>query len=360
MNSKWPLLVRIFRKERSLGQLQMAEWNLLISQARQSQLLGKLYYLAETQQAMNALPSPVFRHFQSARVRAEKQYRDFSWEVVNLKGAFSNSNYPLVFLKGGGYALADSSVHKGRLFSDIDLLVPYDAMTDAESRLAIHGWIGGKQDAYDQRYYRQWMHEIPPLRHVKRGSVVDLHHNILPRTTAACPNAKLLLEAAVPAETDSEVMVLSPLDRVIHSATHLFYEGELEHGFRDLLDLYDLLTELGADERLALVDRAKQLGLETPVYYALRYLRLILNMHGLESAIQRMHDYGFSLIGLSLMDALFCRALMPDHTSCNDRLTPFARWLLYIRAHWLRMPWYLLLPHLTRKAWVRTVKEQQH
>ncbi|MDD2759163.1 MAG: nucleotidyltransferase family protein [Methylomonas sp.] len=358
MKSKWPLLVRIFRQERLLGQLQLAEWNLVISQARQSQVLGKLYYLAEAQQVLNSLPSAVLRHLQSACMRADKQFRDFSWEVVNLKEAFSNCNYPLVFLKGGGYALARLPAYKGRLFSDIDLIVPIEAMADAESRLVSNGRLGAKQDSYDQRYYRQWMHEIPPLRHVIRGSVVDLHHNILPRTASACPDARLLLEAAV--DIDADLKVLSPLDRVIHSATHLFYEGELEHGLRDLLDLYDLIAGLDRLSRLALVDRAAELGLQIPVYFALRYLKLILNMSGLEAPMQKMADDGFSIPGIAILDALFCRALMPDHASCDDRWTSFARWVLYIRAHWLRMPWYMLIPHLSRKAWMKITGRQQH
>ena len=51
-----------------------------------------------------------------------------------------------------------------------------------------------------------------------------------------------------------------------------------------------------------------------------------------------------------LIDALFSRALMPDHASCDDKFTPLARWLLYIRSHYLRMPLHLLIPHLLRKA----------
>ena len=263
-------------------------------------------------------------------------------------------------MKGGAYAVAQLPPYKGRLFSDIDLLVPLEAIGNIEKNLMIHGWIGEKQDVYDQRYYRRWMHEIPPLRHIKRGSVIDLHHNILPRTAVACPDASLLLKGAVIPEIDEEVMVLSPLDRVIHSATHLFYEGELEHGFRDLLDLHDLVAALNNETKLALVDRAKQLGLQTPIFYTFRYLQLILNMPGLEKPIQKMLDEGFSLRGIGIMDALFSRALMPDHSSCDDRWTALARWILYVRAHWLRMPWYLLLPHLARKAWMRTFQESKH
>src|SRR3546814_9997045 len=41
---------------------------------------------------------------------------------------------------------------------------------------------------------------------------------------------------------------------------------------------------------------------------------------------------------------------MPDHESCDGSLTAAARWLLYVRAHYLRMPLPLLLPHLLRKS----------
>ena len=60
---------------------------------------------------------------------------------------------------------------------------------------------------------------------------------------------------------------------------------------------------------------------------------------------------------LKFFDALFLRALMPDHPSCDGPLTGLARWLLYARAHYLRMPLPLLLPHLIRKAFYRPSEE---
>jgi len=53
------------------------------------------------------------------------------------------------------------------------------------------------------------------------------------------------------------------------------------------------------------------------------------------------------------MDGLFLRGLAPDHPSCDRPLTRAARWLLYARAHKLRMPLHLLIPHLVRKAIMR-------
>jgi hypothetical protein len=60
------------------------------------------------------------------------------------------------------------------------------------------------------------------------------------------------------------------------------------------------------------------------------------------------------------MDALFLRALMPDHESCNDRWTGLARWLLFVRSHWLKMPVYLMVPHLLRKAFRRVMGKERH
>lgn len=361
MKSSWPLLVLILREDQSCKSLNEAEWDLLLRQAKRCQLVGKLYFLLEDQNLIAHVPVGPLRHLQSAKMQTAKQHRDFLWEVGKLKQAFSDTGCSLLLLKGGAYAIAQLKPYKGRLFSDIDLLVPFDALNKVENRLMIHGWLQESKDDYDQQYYRRWMHELPPLRHVKRGSVVDLHHNILPRTAVACPDANLLLESAVELAGEYQgVKVLSPLDRIIHSATHLFYDGEFEHGLRDLVDLDGLVSELDAEAKLLLVERALQLGLHTPVFYAMRYLQWILKTPDLEAVVQAFNQAHCAPRGLKLMDVLFLRALMPDHPSCNDIWTGLARWLLYVRSHWLKMPWYLLLPHLTRKAWMRLSAKDQH
>jgi hypothetical protein len=52
------------------------------------------------------------------------------------------------------------------------------------------------------------------------------------------------------------------------------------------------------------------------------------------------------------MDALLDRVLLPSEQP--PRLGPsFARWLLYIRSHWLRMPPRLLAGHLLHKSYKR-------
>jgi hypothetical protein len=50
------------------------------------------------------------------------------------------------------------------------------------------------------------------------------------------------------------------------------------------------------------------------------------------------------------MDQLVGRALTPEHPDHPTKVTALARWLLYVRSHYLRMPLQLLIPHLLRKG----------
>jgi hypothetical protein len=58
-----------------------------------------------------------------------------------------------------------------------------------------------KSDPYDDAYYREHMHELPPLIHKTRDRMIDVHHTILPRTHRITPDALALMSDAVPAPT---------------------------------------------------------------------------------------------------------------------------------------------------------------
>jgi hypothetical protein len=59
------------------------------------------------------------------------------------------------------------------------------------------------------------------------------------------------------------------------------------------------------------------------------------------------------------MAELLRLALQPQHPSCDTRRSDLARWLLYVRSHYLRMPWYLVIPHLARKTWMQYFPEKK-
>ena len=362
MKALQPILVAVLNGEQSISDLTLTQWDLLIRQARKSMLLAKLYYFVENNIGLAEIPESVLRYLQSARVHATKQHTDLLWEIKHLEKVAKQLGYPLVLLKGSAYAMSGLTAAKGRIFSDIDLMVDKENISTTEKQLMMHGWVSSSKDAYDQLYYRKWMHEIPPIHHINRGSVLDVHHNIIPLTARHSPDATLLMSHSQALPEYEFINVLSPLDMIIHSATHLFYDGELEHGLRDLVDLDALIRSNQMTENFAenLMSRAFEIGLQRPVFYALRYTHLILHTPVFNGVRQGDQSGAPNRGLLKLMDSLFLRALMPDHFSCNDRWTGLARWSLYIRAHWLRMPIHLLIPHLLRKSFLRLSGKELH
>jgi len=241
----------------------------------------------------------------------------------------------------------------GRTFTDVDIMVAKSDVEKVEITLHRKGWVtSNKLDAYDQQYYRRWMHEIPPLTNVIRGTTLDVHHTIVPETARSDVNARKLMEAALPLEGHAGLWVLAPRDMVLHSAVHLFNEGEFAHGLRDLSDLDLLMRHFSSDPNFwqGLVERAFEFGLERPLYYAFRFTSRIFGTPVPERENQALAAGSPGPVTGRVMDFLFFRALRPDHPTCRLPLTGLALWLLYVRAHHLRMPPHLLVPHLIRKA----------
>ena len=257
-------------------------------------------------------------------------------------------------LTGAAYRLADLPPARGRIFSDVDILVPRADIGRVEQALMMAGWHGSHHSAYDERYYRQWMHEIPPLRHIHRQALIDVHHNILPLTARFHPDAGALLAArvALPAGWGA---VLAPVDMVLHSATHLFHEGEYQQGLRDLVDLRLLIGHFGAREGFwtELLQRARQLQLSRPLFYALRYTERLLGLAVPPGVADRIREEGPGPLRGRYMDWLFGRAFLSARALRPGPAESLARLLLYVRGHYLRMPPSLLLPHLARKAFAR-------
>jgi len=230
-----------------------------------------------------------------------------------------------------------------------------------EQMLLNQNWQSMKVDDYDQQYYRQWMHEIPPLRHILRAIEVDIHHTIIPPISQLKPDPALLFHDAVGIKGEN-FKVLSPCDMVLHSAVHLFFDSDLSNKLRDLVDLDQLLRHFYAqypDFLEDLLARAAVLGLQRPIYYTLRYSQHFLNTPLSNDQWQIVKAIAPPLIIRWLMDLLVPLALLPEHPDRPSKLVSLARWLLYVRSHWLKMPVYLLVTHLPRKAYRRVLGKER-
>jgi hypothetical protein len=302
------------------------------------------------------VPAPVRHHLAAARMVQRSLARGMRIEVYRVVDALARARIDCVLLKGSAYLMADLPPARDRVFGDIDVLVPHDELARAESALLGGGWLCSDLTAYNQRYYREWMHEIPPLVHVTRGSIVDLHHTIVPPTSRYRIDGSELLGATRLIDPDRGIRVLQPVDMVLHSAVHLFTEGEFDHGLRDLLDLDDLLCHFEHREPdfwAELFARARVLKLDRPLFYALSNIERLFGER--VPALQRAAFDASRPAWLqrAVMAWLLAIAMRPDHAEARAPGEGVARWLLYVRSHWLRMPLRLLVPHLVRKAWMK-------
>lgn len=330
------------------------EWEALLGQARRSRLLARLaVHFADQPEGLAAVPAPQRQYLQGALALVERQRHEVLAELAHLRRALKGVMTPVVLLKGAAYLLADLPPARGRVFSDIDLLVTQPQLDEIERELFAAGWISQERDAYNQRYYRQWMHEIPPLAHVTRHSVIDLHHTIAPPTSRFKVDAARLFDRIQPVGS-SGFFILGPEDMVLHSASHLYQEGEFDHGLRDLLDVVDLLTHFGQVAAFwpALLARAAELGLGEPLYHLIEQARRLGALHVPADCEAGLRALRPAWPSRALVAALLAQVLRPQHPSSDTRLAKMARWLLYVRSHQLRMPIRLLIPHLVRKAYM--------
>lgn len=354
------LAVAALRDPRCLLQLDLAQWSLFIRQARSAGVLARVGDMLDACGLAAAVPTEARGHIRAERILTRAQHEEVRQEIDALRAALAPIGLPVILLKGAAYLAMQLPAARGRSFSDVDLLVPKARMSQVESALMQRGWMTTHHNAYDQRYYREWMHELPPLRHLQRQSVLDVHHTILPETARLRPDATLLLGAAKPVPGWDGVAVLAPTDMVLHSMTHLFHNDELSRGLRDLSDLDLLLRHFAVDAAWwhTLVERAKALDLLRPLFYGLVCTRRILGTPVPDTAVQACATAAPGRLRGALMEALWDRALSSQHSTCADAWTPTALFMLYLRAHWLRMPPLLLVRHLATKSILRLAPER--
>ena len=339
-----------------MAALSGCDWTAMLQRARPVALLGKLAVKAQDAGVWDALPAAAQRQLGSMARFSDYNGRHMLAEAFYVTQGLQHLDVPLVFLKGAAYALAVPSVARGRLSSDIDIMVPRDALDDVEAALMAIGWRRMAMDVYDQRYYRQWMHELPPLQHQNRATVADIHHTILPLTARITPDADALFAGAQPVDVGRQsALVLCPEDMLIHVAIHAFYDGELNARLRDVLDVHEMVTAFASEAGFwgRLVARAALHQAGRPLFYALYFARQFFGTSLPDGFLEDLpHRPG--TLALATMRRLVPLSLVPSAPDWEETppiTTRLARFLLFVRSHWLRMPPLLLARHLSIKAW---------
>ena len=314
------LLVRALRDPASVAGLDASGWNGLIAAARAERLIGTLAFRLDGVTVPPAL-TPILS---DARLDAAREARQALWEADRAAQALGDLSVRVVLLKGTAYAAAGLKAGQGRFIGDLDILVPVEAMAAVEQALIAAGWEWVKDDPYDDAYYRQWMHELPPMIHATRDRMIDVHHTILPLTARQTPDAVAMIADAVPVEDG--LFVLSPEDRVVHAVAHMLADGDLQGGLRNLWDIHHLLADTDLD---ILASRAAR--------------------HGLTSHVRQAQRLAAALYGpgarLTLWDRLI-RARLLARNGWGRETRKALVFAFFLRSHWLRMPPLMLARHL--------------
>jgi hypothetical protein len=327
-------------------------WERLIREAREANLLGTLEHRLREGGQLEAVPAGPRAHLLSGQIVASAQDGVVRREIREIHRALQGLDVKVVLLKGAAYLMAGLPCSKGRVFSDVDILVPKPRLPQVEAALMLAGYATTHHHPYDQRYYRRWRHELPPMQHLKRGTVLDVHHTIVASISGVRLDPAALFDAALPLEAPSGFWVLAPADMVLHSATHLFNNEDMTHALRDLIDIDVLLRHFGRNAGFweKLVERAMELDLCRPLHYALRWTTRLFCTPIPDAIRDAQQLQAPPRVVSATMDALLRHALRPTALELSTR---WARRALYVRGHWLKMPVHMLAWHLTVKAFRR-------
>ena len=342
----YELLARVLRDPAALDGLCPVAFARTIDVAQRARLLGWLVEQVRVGHIPADPPDWLRDRLTTAETLVGGYERSVRWEIDRLSRAFHNTGQLWILLKGAGYIAAGLPPGAGRRVADIDILVPRRDLVRVERILQEHGWEFPEIDAYDNRYYREWMHELPPMIHRDRRSIVDVHHGILPQTTRLKPSSERLVAQAI--TVGHGVRVLCPAHMVLHAAAHLFHDGEVAGAIRDLVDLDQLLRWFGRDDGFwySFRQETPALDLVRPAYYALRYARRWFGTPLPDNVVAEMTAWAPPAAIGRLMDTLVDRAVL----GTVSRAASASVFALYVRSHWLKMPPLQVVRHLTVKA----------
>ncbi|MCB4436275.1 nucleotidyltransferase family protein [Alteromonas sp. McT4-15] len=329
-----------------------AWWSSFIKILRFERLLALFAFKSEEHGLLDTFPSVVRGHLENARIMANRQADHLKYEVSLLSSSIQAVTPQCLYLKGAAYCLADLSVAKGRLFSDIDVLVPKNCLEKVEKSLLFKGWMSKPINDYDERYYREWAHEIPPLVQSRRGTVVDIHHNLVPPISGKAPDINAFLAQTMEV---NGVTVLKPHAMLVHSCIHLIFNETFKQAHRDLYDIASLIADFGNDDFWdEAIGLAKETGFYRELFLACRYSSKKL---GFPLPSKLTQDIPYTAHKLFVLDSFMNKALSPHHPLCDVKGRNIASFMAWVRGHWCKMPLMLLIYHLSVKS-IRALIEQ--
>jgi hypothetical protein len=329
------------------------DWARAVRVGRRLRLLARLAASVDSTGAWGRVPDGPARELRAEFALSSWRSSKLAWAIDRVGATLGGAEERRVLLKGAAYMAQGLRVAAGRLPSDADILVPRERLDAVQATLAQAGWNENPLDEHDQRYYREWSHEVPPMRHELHPVELDLHHNILPPVGRHRVDAQQLLARVEPSGWPGW-QVLHPQDQLLHSACHLAYDAEPRERLRDIVDADGLMREFGqrrADFWPGLVARARELGLTEPLWLVVSLARAWMQTPVPQAVQAELAAVAPPPWRRAWLLPLWERLLAPvDPDQRGDWRQDTAAFIVLARYHRNRMPLRLLLPHLLHKV----------
>lgn len=355
-------LLRIYVDPAAAVAVPAGEWVRIIAAARRSRTMGLLGHRLEQAGALSCLDARIRGHFESTSNAIAGRRQQLRRELYEVGQAFREAPYALGLLKESAYEVLGLPLAGTRIVSDVDILVRRGCLEDAERRLRGGGWAAKELVDYDERYYREWSHELPPFIHPQRGIEVDVHHTISPeRRRVRIPIESVFARCvALPWIGGLRFEVPEPTDLLVHAALHTFCDSDLDLRVREVM-VFDLLyrhfTERIPDLDRRLTLRAIEFGRGGALWWAFHFSRRWLGTPVSGAALDALP--GPCAVAREAMDWLADRAMLPPEAGKDAVLDKLSSAALLARYQWHRLPLHRLVPHVVEKARRRLVDRRR-
>lgn len=343
-------LVEVLHEPERVENWSNAEWQDAILVFRFSRLLASMKYRLEEKDQFESLPDNVRFHLESAAVLAERQVQQVLFEVSELQSLFSATpEIRPVLLKGAAYIANGTRNSKGRICSDIDLLVERKFLNQSESLLMKSLWRHNDISDYDEKYYREFAHEIPPLIHLERATVLDLHHNIYMSISNRAPKIEVFLNHLQ--KSPAGLYTLTAPAAFIHSVIHLYLNEDIKFGLRDVYDQWKLCEEFSSEQFWQdCINISRDCGFLFELMLSIGVIKSFFNLR-LPEFVETIYTSESKALRFKFWWVIYQHAFTPEHFLVNTKRATAARMLVVFRGHWAKMPLSILIKHTSVKVY---------
>lgn len=209
-------------------------WFPAIKLANQHLLAPAMYASLAATDNQSSIPDDVHDYLVLLHKKTHERNAILRRQALQLLQALQVAQIPVMILKGALSLFLNHYPDRGaRLFNDIDVLVPFEAMPRAVTALNALGY------AAETRYW-PIQHAYAEFTRPNDPGAVDLHVELID-AHYILPSEEIWQRAQIQIADGVSFFTLSPTDRILHNLLHaqIHYLGNFYRGTFELRQIYD-------------------------------------------------------------------------------------------------------------------------